>query len=251
MKWAVATVAGAGLPGWAGNFRVPRLDLLGVKVVEFQCLLEHKQLFGAPRAGQRLPDLFAAFFATKVPVGGERLGVPFVRDDGAHNRQPGDACHIAQGLRELDVHLKQGFLQVQNVWGPVFKQLDAVAEQGAERAQLAFRAKRSGQQTILGQGLHPLGVADVALFAGHPPQGTGTDQQAGKTLRFQQLKKRAGNHACPEPAEGVHRGRRKRLRQCLVRLVCLPFRSILCPCALVSPVKNEWLRQNHDFANDS
>lgn len=64
--------------------------------------------------------------------------VALARYDGADDDQPGLAGYVAQRLRELDVHLQQRFLHMQDVGGVVFQQPGAMPQQRAQRYQVRF-----------------------------------------------------------------------------------------------------------------
>lgn len=55
------------------------------------------------------------FCGSSGAVGGQGLWAPFARYDSPDDRQAGLPGDIAQGLRELDVHLQQHLLHVQDV----------------------------------------------------------------------------------------------------------------------------------------
>lgn len=190
---------GAGLAIGAFDFGIAFCDLLTVEVEHRQRLLQDEEMLCPPGTGERLRDFFDALFAVWVAIGSQSLGIALPSNDGANDRLPGDAGDIAEGLRELHVHLQQGLLHVQDVRGAMLDELGAMPQQGAEGNEFCFGAKGACQQPVLMESLNPLGIADVAFFARYAAQGAGADEQAGEALRFEQLEQRN-----PVDAGGFH-----------------------------------------------
>lgn|GEM_PF-3841530 len=61
------------------------------------------------------------------------------RHDGTDDGLTSLPGHIAQHLGELHIHLEQGLLHTQDMWGAVFEQLSVVIQPGAQGKQVGFR----------------------------------------------------------------------------------------------------------------
>ncbi len=73
------------------------------------------------------------------------MRIAFPGDDSADNGQAGFSGDIADGLRELDVHLDEGLLHAQDVGRTMLDGLGAIAQQRAQCNQVGFRAEGIGQ----------------------------------------------------------------------------------------------------------
>ena len=84
---------------------VAHAELCRVKIEEGQGLCKDKQVLLTPGAGQRPGDLVCILFAAVVAQGGQVLRVALARDNGTDDLLSRSARDIAEGLRQLDVHL--------------------------------------------------------------------------------------------------------------------------------------------------
>ncbi len=109
------------------DFGIAGSDLGGVKVVEFEGLLEDKEVLLPPGPGERLGDLGFTLFALAMAPGGQLVGVALPGDNGADEAQAGVAGGIGDRLIEADVHVNQGLLHVQHMGRTMLDQLGAMA----------------------------------------------------------------------------------------------------------------------------
>ncbi len=109
------------------DFGIAGGDLGGVKVIEFEGLLEDKEMFLPPCAGEGARDLRFALLALGMAQSGQFVGGAFSRDDRADDAQAGVASGIRDRLIEANIHVNQGLLHVQHVGRAVLDQLGAVA----------------------------------------------------------------------------------------------------------------------------
>jgi hypothetical protein len=100
-------------------------------------------MFCAPGAGQRQHDVIRILFTAIVPQRGETTRVTLARDKSADDALSGDACDIAERLGQLDMHLSQGLLPVEDMWGAMFEELGAMAQQRPQRHEIRLRTKRA------------------------------------------------------------------------------------------------------------
>ena len=92
-------------------------QLFTVEVEVRQCLLEGKQVFGAPVTMQAAGDLILTGANSPVLHGGKRVWITFARDDCANDSLPGFADHVGNDVRQLDVHLGESLLHVLHTAG--------------------------------------------------------------------------------------------------------------------------------------
>src|SRR5262249_8122505 len=101
---------------------------------------------------------------------------------------PGDAGDVTEDLRQLQVHLLQGLLQVLHVPADLADQVAPLPQVGAELAGLLVGPEGRRQQADAVQPVDPLAVPAVRL--GAAPQlvaVTGIDQQDLEPLGREQL----------------------------------------------------------------
>lgn len=97
------------------NLGVAGCERAGVAVVELEGLLEDKEVFCAPGAGQGLSNFGCAFPALRAAQGGQPVRVALASDDGANDAQAGVAGRVRDRLIEPDVHVDESLLHVQDV----------------------------------------------------------------------------------------------------------------------------------------
>jgi hypothetical protein len=101
---------GADGAGGAFDFGITGFDLAGVKVKQFQRLLEDKEVLLAPGAGEGAGDLCFALLTVWMTQGGQLVRVALSGDDGADDAQAGVAGGVGDRLVEADVHMDQRLL---------------------------------------------------------------------------------------------------------------------------------------------
>ena len=110
-----------------------------------QGLLEDKEQFGAPIALEGAGDQIAGSFDAMVFEGGQLLGIALAGEDGIEDGQAGDAGQVADDVMDLDIHLGEGFLEVLDVGGGVADQGGAMAQEGADGADVFGRPEAGAQ----------------------------------------------------------------------------------------------------------
>ena len=70
------------------------------------------------------------------------MRVALASDNGADDALPGDACDIAERLGQLDMHLQQRLLHVEDMRGAMLDELGAMAQQRPQRHEVRVRTKR-------------------------------------------------------------------------------------------------------------
>ena len=183
----------------AFEFGVALAQHLRVIIDELQVLLECKEMFGLPGARQGFRDLIFTGLATGEAQAGQLERITFTRDNGADNRLAGLAHHIADHGGQLQIHLQQRLLHVQDVRGAMLDQGGAVTEQTAQGAHLGIGSKRAAQQAQTVQLLNPLAIEHVALATGHMLEMPTIDQKHFEAARFEHFKDRN-----PVDARGFH-----------------------------------------------
>ena len=175
---------------------VTGLDLLRVKIIQLQRLLQDKQMLFPPSPGQRFSNLLFTVLATRVPQRCQHPGIPLPCHDRADDLLPGHSRHIRHRLRELHVHLQQRLLHVLNMRRAMFHQLSCdVATTSATPPDLPVDG------TILPT-IHKCATSGSTAHLRHrllpcySPQRTRANQQTFKSLAFQLFKQRDPIHSC-------------------------------------------------------
>lgn len=96
------------------------------------------------------------------------------------DRQPGFARDVTQDLRQLHIHLHQGFLHVLNMRGTMFQETSAMAQIGAQGHDFLIGSKRRTERAIGVQALQPLAILLVSLT----PRDIGKASNVGSVSRF-------------------------------------------------------------------
>jgi hypothetical protein len=74
------------------------------------------------------------------------LGVALPGDNGPQDLQPGHAGDVGQDVMELQVHLLQGFLHMQDVRGAVLNEFSPMTQVSPQRDHLGIGPEGAGQQ---------------------------------------------------------------------------------------------------------
>ena len=100
----------------------------------------------SPGTGQSFDEGGLVGFAARLTEAGQDLGVPFSGDDRAEYLQPGDASDVRQDVMELQVHLLQCLLHMQNVRGTMLDQFSPVAQVGSQDNHFGVRSEGAIEQ---------------------------------------------------------------------------------------------------------
>ena len=139
------------------------VDLLGQEVVALHGLFEGEQMLLAPRPLKARGDRIGVGLDAPVAERRQALWVTLAVDDRAQDALAGQSRDVGDHRVELDVHLGQRLLHVQDAAGAVPGQPPHLACVGAQRANLVARTERSPQQAVGHQLPDPLAVQHVAL----------------------------------------------------------------------------------------
>jgi len=112
------------------DFGVTSGDLGGVEVEEFERLFEGEKVFVAPIAGEGLGDGLLGGLTGGVAQAGQDEWIALSGDDSAEDLKAGGAGDVGEDVVELEVHLLEGLLHVEDVRGTVLDELGAMAEEG-------------------------------------------------------------------------------------------------------------------------
>lgn len=106
-----------------------------------------------------------------------------------HNRPDdqlaGHAHNVAEDALELEVHLLQGFLHVQNMRRTMLDQFATIAHQRAQDRNLVIGAKRRVQQAERVQLLQPLGIIPITFASRNRFDMPSVDEIGGDPMLFQ------------------------------------------------------------------
>jgi hypothetical protein len=126
-----------------------------------------------------------------VPEFGQLGGITDASQDGLDDLPARAASDVADDLRQLQVHLLQGFLHVLGVLRGVADQVAALPQIGAQLAGLLIGPKGSGEQADAVEAVDPLAVPAIGLGAASNLLGvTGIDQQHLEAVRLEQFVQR-------------------------------------------------------------
>jgi hypothetical protein len=84
-------------------------------------------MLGSPGSGQGFDDGGFIGLAAGLAEGSQHLRVSFPGDNGPQDEQPGQAGDVRQDVMELEVHLLQGLLHMQDMRGSMLDQFSPVA----------------------------------------------------------------------------------------------------------------------------
>lgn len=87
-------------------------------IIGGQRLSQHREVLGAPSAGEGLRDLRGGALAALVTMLGQEGGIALAGDDGADDCHTGGAGNVGEHAVELEVHLGQGLLHALHVSRP-------------------------------------------------------------------------------------------------------------------------------------
>lgn len=111
------------------NLLITLADQLLVMLPGIQSLLKHEEVFGPPVALERTSDGIAGSFDAMIFECGQLLRIAFTREDRFQNGQTGDAGEIADDVVNLEVHLREGFLQVLHMAAGVAGEVGPMTQQ--------------------------------------------------------------------------------------------------------------------------
>jgi hypothetical protein len=99
-------------------------------------------------------------------------GIALAREDGIENSLATGSGDVAEHMMELQVHLPERLLHVQDVLGCRLQQAATVPPQGANGADRIGWPEACPQQSHRVQILDPLAVGYIALASGHTLRGS-------------------------------------------------------------------------------
>jgi hypothetical protein len=108
------------------NFSITGGYLSSVEVIEFEGLLQDKQLLFLPVPGQRLRNRVFRGVTRRMAQLSQSDPIPFACHNGSQNRLSRRTHYVGEYLGQLDIHLLKGFLQMQDMRGPMLNQLGAM-----------------------------------------------------------------------------------------------------------------------------
>lgn len=130
---------------------------------------------------------------------GQFVGVALAGQQGLEDGQAGDAGDIADDVMQLEIHLLEGFLDVEHVPGGGAGVVVAQAQIGTQDTDVIAGAEGGGEQTVGVELLQPLAIAQVGFAAGEVFDVAGIDEFDGQAGALQDLEE--GN---PIDAGGFH-----------------------------------------------
>jgi hypothetical protein len=163
-------------------------DLLVVRVVERQGLLEGAQVFHLPRPLPRPRDRRRALLTAVVTKLGELLRVALTSPAGADKAHAGQACDIADPFWAFHVHLLQRLLDPRQVPSGILDEAGPMPLLGAPDTDGLLGPEGRRQQAEAVQPLAPRAVVHGGLGPVRCALDlTWSDQQHLKTLRLQEV----------------------------------------------------------------
>jgi hypothetical protein len=115
-------------------------------------LAQGEQMFLSPIAQQAFGNDIARGFDAMILQPGQRLRIAFTAEDGLEDGQPGDASDIADDVLQLNVHLREGFVQVVHATGCSVQEAITMAQDGAHGGILHGVLGSEGFADLLGTG---------------------------------------------------------------------------------------------------
>jgi hypothetical protein len=142
-------------------------ELALVSIVDFEILLEGKQVLGSVVPGKGGLDFLFRGAAAKVTVSCQegRIGNP--RHDVAKDAQTRDSGDVADHEVELQIHLNERLLHPLNTGARRLDEGIPVTQVTAQRCDVTGGPEAPAKQTDAVKFLKPLGVGDVTLAARH------------------------------------------------------------------------------------
>ena len=168
-----------------GGIAGEELRLTHVK--ELEILRQDEDVLVAGVAGQRGGDFVDRGLAVGVPVVGEDVRVAFAGDQGAEDREPGQANDVADDARQQEVHLDQRLLHPLDVGAGALDERVPMAQQRAEGEDRGGGPKAAAQQADTVEFAQPLTVLDVALAAGDVFDVPRVDEQDLEAAGFEDV----------------------------------------------------------------
>src|SRR5271157_2188386 len=123
-------------------------------------------------------------------------GIALARKDRIKNRLSTGSGDVAEHMVELQVHLAERLLHVQDVLGSHLQQAATVPPQGTKGTDRLGWPEARPQQPDRVQILDPLAVGYIALASGHTLQIVRVDQIDLEPALLQDLKQRDPVHPC-------------------------------------------------------
>ena len=122
--------------------------LLLAKLVTLLLLFQYEQQILLPVALQIPCDLVLARLYARIPQLSQLTRIAFASQNGRDDGLSGDPADIAQHVRQLDIHLRQGLLHALDVPPCRLHQIVALTPVRAHRADLLGRPERIAQQAV-------------------------------------------------------------------------------------------------------
>ena len=169
------------------ELRFTSLDLVGEGIIEFEGLLQGKDVFGQVVTVEGFGDVGFGFTAAGVTEFSQLVGVTFTSDDGADDLEAGLTGDVRDDVGQLNVHLMQGFLHVLGMLASTSEEGGALAGVGPHSANVGFRMKGALQQSIGMQLLDPLTILDITFASGYTFEVLGIDQFEVETAFIQDI----------------------------------------------------------------
>src|SRR5271165_455092 len=121
-------------------------------------------------SNQSLRHLVSRAFHPTMTEGRQFDGIALAREDGIEYGLATGSSDVAEHMVELQVHLAERLLHVQNVLGCHLQQAAGVPPQGTKGTDRLGRPETCPQQSYRMQILDPLAVGYVTLASGHTLQ---------------------------------------------------------------------------------
>src|ERR1700719_1383214 len=124
-------------------------------------------MLGSVVTFQSLRYFFAGTLHTTVAELCQQYRITLTGEDRVQNRLPTGSGDVAQYVVDLQVHLAERLLHMQDVLGGHLQQTGSMPPKGTHRADLHGWAEAGSQQSNRVQILNPLAIRDIAPAAGN------------------------------------------------------------------------------------
>ena len=159
-------------------------------------------MLGSVVTFQSLRYFFAGTLHTTVAELCQLYRITLAGEDRIQNRLPAGSGNVAQYVMDLQVHLAERLLHMQDVLGGHLQQASPMSPKRTYCTDVHGWAEAGPQQSNRVQILNPLTIGDIALAARNTLQVARVDQIDFQTSCFQDLKQRNPVHP-----SGLHRHR--------------------------------------------